>query len=213
MSTYVFSVNITAVVHTGAWTGSKGATGIDKRPVQHAVMATSAGLVGDRVMDRDNHGGVDQAVYAYAREDAAWWERELDREIAPGRFGENLSTSGISLTEAVIGERWTVGAALLEVSRPRIPCRVFAGFWEVPDLVKRFTAHGAPGAYLRVLGEGPIATGDHIEVVHRPTHGVRIGEVFRALTTEPQLLARLLDAPELPQKIRARAERSQPAAL
>jgi MOSC domain-containing protein YiiM len=77
---------------------------------------------------------VDQAVYAYAAEDAAWWDQ------GPGRFGENLTTEGIDVTGAVIGEHWRVGAVLLEVSVPRIPGTTFAGFWQAPDLVKRFTA-------------------------------------------------------------------------
>jgi MOSC domain-containing protein YiiM len=203
---HVFSVNL-AVIRTGDWTGDKGATGIDKRPVQHRVTATATGLIGDRVVDTRHHGGVDQALYAYAREDAAWWEGELGRDVPAGRFGENLSTSGLSLTSAVIGERWAVGDAVLEVSRPRIPCRTFAGFWQVPDLIKRFTAHAAPGTYLRVLQEGEIGAGDRIDVIHQPAHGVQIGEVFRALTTEPHLLTRLLDAPELPDEVRARARR------
>jgi MOSC domain-containing protein YiiM len=114
------------------------------------------------------------------------------------------------VTGAVIGERWLVGPVLLEVSRPRIPCTTFAGFWQAPDLVKRFTQRGAPGAYLRVLDEGDLQAGDPVEVVHRPAHGLTIGETFRALTTEPELLPRLLDAPELPVRIREKALRRQP---
>src|SRR5918994_157148 len=119
---------------------------------------------------------------------------ELDREIGPGRFGENLSTEGLDLTGAVIGERWSVGTAVLEVTSPRIPCMTFTGFWDVPDLIKRFTAHGASGAYLRVIRDGDVGAGDPVEVVSRPAHGVTIGETFRALTGESALLPRLLDA-------------------
>mgnify|MGYP001355372860 CR=1 FL=1 len=202
----VVSVNL-AVVRTGPWTGSMGRTGIDKRPVSGPVKAIRTGLVGDTVVDTAHHGGVDKAVYAYAREDAAWWERELGRPLPPGRFGENLSTEGVDVTGAVIGERWRIGSVLCEVSRPRTPCRVFAGFWDIPDLVKRFTERGWPGAYLRVLEEGEFAAGDAIEVVYRPDHGVTIGEVFRARTTEPALLPRLLEAPQLPESMRVAARR------
>jgi MOSC domain-containing protein YiiM len=165
------------------------------------------GLDGDRVLDTRVHGSIDQALYAYAREDADWWAAELGRELKPGNFGENLSTTGIDLTEAVIGERWAVGTTVLEVSSSRQPCRVFAGFWQVPDLIKRFTARGLPGAYLRVLTEGEIAAGDSIEVVHRPGHGLTIGVLFRALTLEPELLPRLVDVAELPDKYREVARR------
>jgi MOSC domain-containing protein YiiM len=202
----VVSVNI-AVVRAGGWTGDWGRTGIDKRPVPGRVKAGRLGLTGDSIIDTRFHGGVDQAIYAYSQEDAAWWTRELDRDAPPGYFGENLTTEGIELTDAVIGERWTVGGTVLQVCSPRLPCRVFAGFWDVPDLIVRFTERAHPGAYLRVLEEGELGAGDDIAVTHQPGHGVTIGEVFRALTTEPALLPRLLEAPELPTQQADRARR------
>jgi MOSC domain-containing protein YiiM len=160
---------------------------------------------GDAVCDVEHHGGYDQAVYAYATEDAAWWARELDRVVEPGQFGENLTTEGLDQTGAVIGERWAIGSAVLEVSSPRIPCRTLAGFWEVPHMIRRFTQAGRPGAYLRIIIEGDVGTSDRIEVVHRPSHGVTLGETFRALTGDRRLAHRLLEAPELPAAARARA--------
>ncbi|MGH3712394.1 MAG: MOSC domain-containing protein [Micromonosporaceae bacterium] len=206
----LISVNL-AVVRTGAWTGDKGRTGIDKRPTTERVTARRLGLDGDTICDTRHHGGVDQAVYAYATEDAAWWATELSREVRPGQFGENLTTEGIDLTNAVIGERWRIGDAVLQVASVRIPCRVFAGFWDVKDLIKRFTARAHPGAYLRVLTEGELGA-DPVEVFDRPAHGVTVGEVFRALTTEPDLLPRLLDAPELPDEAHETARRRLGAA-
>jgi MOSC domain-containing protein YiiM len=111
------------------------------------------------------------------------------------------------VTGAVIGEQWAIGSALLQVTKPRTPCTTFAGFWGVPDLIKRFTVRATPGAYLRVLREGEVGAGDPVEVVDRPAHGVTIGEVFRAMNLEPDLLPRLLDAPDLPEPIRQKARR------
>jgi MOSC domain-containing protein YiiM len=202
----VLSVNVGKPVY-GAWTGDKGVTGIDKRPVQWPVRLEPLGVEGDHVIDTSVHGGIDQAVYAYASEDAQWWATSLSRQVKPGNFGENLTTAGIDLNRSIIGERWAVGSALLEVSRPRIPCRVFAGFWDVPDLIKRFTVRAHPGTYLRVLTAGSVAPGDGIDVVHRPEHGVTVELVFRALTLEPDLLPRLLEAPQLPQPLRDKAAR------
>jgi MOSC domain-containing protein YiiM len=202
----ILSVNIGRPTRA-AWVGEDRATGIDKRPVAGPVRLEPLGVVGDHVLNRKAHGGVDQAVYAYASEDAAWWAETLGRTLDPGNFGENLTTAGIDLNKCVIGERWTVGTAVLEVSRPRIPCTVFAGFWDVPDLVRRFTERAHPGTYLRVLTPGSVQAGDRIEVVHRPDHGVTIDVVFRALTLEPALLPRLLDAPQLPTALRDLAAR------
>jgi MOSC domain-containing protein YiiM len=171
-------------------------SGIDKRPVDGRVAVHPLGLDGDVQVNRKHHGGEGQALYAYAQEDADWWQRELSRELPPGRFGENLRTSGIDLAGALLGERWRVGTALFEVSAPRIPCANFAAFWGVPDLVKRFTAHGATGGYLRVLETGDVAAGDHVEIVWRPGHGVSTADAFRMLTTESHRLPEL--APALP---------------
>lgn len=180
--------------------GDSDLTAIDKRPAPGAVRVHRLGLDGDRQYDTRHHGGVDKAVYAYAREDARWWEQDLGRALSPGAFGENLTTEGLDVTGAVIGERWRVGDVLLEVAWPRIPCRTFSGFWDVRDLVKRFTARAAPGAYLRVVEEGTVAAGDAVDVVERPGHGVTIGEVFRARSGERALVPRMLQAPALPEE-------------
>jgi MOSC domain-containing protein YiiM len=200
------SVNIARVIE-GGWKSEVGRTGIDKRPAPHRVRVFDHHVDGDTVADVVHHGGPDQAVYAYAREDAAWWSDQLGRDLAPGAFGENLSTLGIDQTGAVIGERWAIGSALFEVSCPRIPCRTFAGFWDVPRLVKWFTEVGRPGAYLRIVVEGDVGAGDAIEVVHRPSHGLTLGETFRALTGDRSLAARLLDAPQLPAEAHESARR------
>lgn len=209
MTGRIVSVNL-GVLRTVPWTAGMGSTGIDKRPTPGRVRAEGVGLVGDVIVDKANHGGYDQAIYAYAREDAAWWAAELDREVLPGAFGENLSTEGIDVTGAVIGERWQVGSTLLEVSRPRIPCRTFAGFWDVPQLIKLFTRRGVPGAYLRIVTEGELGAGDEVRLVNRPEHGVTIGDVFRALTGDRALIPRLLDAPELPAALHEKARRLLP---
>jgi MOSC domain-containing protein YiiM len=164
---------------------------IDKQPVPGRVAVRRLGLDGDTQVNQKFHGGEGQAVYAYAQEDADHWSAELDRDLPPGRFGENLRTAGLDLTGAVIGERWRAGTALLEVTAPRTPCAKFQAYWGVPQLIKRFTAHGASGAYLRVVEPGEIAAGDPVEIVSRPGHGVTLGLAFRAFTTERDRLADL----------------------
>ena len=169
-------------------------SGIDKRPVEGRVAVRELGLDGDVQVNRKYHGGEGQAVYAFAQEDADVWAAELGHDLPPGRFGENLRTAGIDLTAAEIGERWRIGTALVEVTAPRIPCANFARFWDVPDLVKRFTARGATGAYLRVLEPGDVGAGDDVRVVERPGHGVTTGLAFRALTTQRYRVAQLAPA-------------------
>lgn len=191
-----------------------GVTGIDKRPVDGPVEVRApgpelgrSGLVGDHVCDYRHHGGDDQAVYAYAREDLDAWEQELGRPLAGGAFGENLTTAGLDVTGALVGERWRIGDALLEVCSVRIPCRTFAGWLQERAWVKRFTDRGICGAYLRVLEPGSVRAGDRVAVEDRPDHGVTVGLTFRALTVEPELLPRLLAADALVDEAREKAIR------
>ena len=202
----VESVNLAVVLEAG-WKPDVGRTGIDKRPVSGPVPTGDNVLVGDTIADLRSHGGPDQAVYAYAREDAQWWSRRLGRVVEPGAFGENLSTLGVDVTGAVIGERWAIGSAVFEVSCPRIPCTTFAAFWDLPDLIKQFPSAGRPGAYLRIFAPGEVRAGDPVTVAHRPAHGVTIGETFRAMTGDHSLAGRLLEASELPAEIHERARK------
>lgn len=201
-----------------------GLTGIDKRPVEGPVWVDDpgpkgeggSGLAGDAVCDVRHHGGSDQAVYAFAREELDAWERELGRPLANGSFGENLTTAGIGVSGALIGERWRIGADLvLEVTSGRIPCRTFAGHLGEARWVKRFTRAAAPGAYLRVVTPGSARAGDPVEIVHRPDHEVTVELQFRAVTTRRDLLPLLLPAGEAlhPEALRsARAYEAELAA-
>jgi MOSC domain-containing protein YiiM len=179
-----------------------GVTGIDKRPSTEPVALRDpgpdrgvSGAIGDAIGDAHDHGGTDQAVYAYAREDLDVWQAELGRPLSNGVFGENLTTSGLDVNRALVGERWQIGdACVLEVTSPRIPCRTFAGWLEEQLWVRRFTERGAPGAYLRVITPGSVSAGDAITVMHRPAHDVTVAMMFRALTTDKALQPRLAAA-------------------
>jgi MOSC domain-containing protein YiiM len=201
------------------WKGLR-ATGIDKRPVGGPVAVTApgpkgtgmVGLAGDRVYDVQHHGGTDQAVYAYARADLDRWQAELGRPLANGSFGENLTTAGLDVNGALIGERWRIGPdVVLEVSCPRIPCATFQGWLERAGWIKRFTEAALPGAYLRVIEPGDIRAGDQVEIMHRPGHDVTIALAFRAMTREPELLPRLLVADALPEEDKELVRRRIPA--
>ena len=199
--------------------GSGVVTGIDKRPVTGRVEVRApgpkgtggSGLIGDSVCDLRNHGGDDQAVHAYAREDLDDWAAELDRPLHNGVFGENLTTAGIDVTGALIGERWQIGAdVVLEVTVPRIPCRTFADWLGERGWIKRFVAKAVPGAYLRILEPGFIESGDPITVIHRPDHDVTIALAFRAFTNESELLPRLLVADALPEEAKENVRKRTP---
>ncbi|MEU9998277.1 MOSC domain-containing protein [Streptomyces sp. NPDC050848] len=202
----LLSVNVGRAKAVDYTESPSGLTGIDKRPVDGPVRVAppgprgvgTSGLAGDTVCDLRFHGGDDRAVSAFAREDMDLWERELGRPLANGAFGENLTTLGLDVNGALIGERWRVGReVVLEVTGGRIPCRTFAGFVREKGWVRRFTASTAgPGALLRVIEPGEFTVGDPVEVVHRPAHDITVSLLHRAATTERALLPSTLVAAE-----------------
>jgi MOSC domain-containing protein YiiM len=210
-------ITVNLAIPEGSTAKSVGITGINKQPVDGPVLVRPpgpkttglhSGLVGDQIFDIEHHGGDDQAVYAYAREDYDWWETELDRTLPGGIFGENLTTTGLDVNGAVIGERWHIGAGLvLQTTFARIPCATFQAKMAEPQWTKRFAQAARPGAYLRVVEAGQVQAGDEVRVVHRPAHGVTIAEGFRAWMNEPELLPRMLEIEELSADLRDLVQR------
>jgi MOSC domain-containing protein YiiM len=168
-----------------------------KSPVPGRIRAAGVNLAGDEQADRRAHGGPDKALYAYAVEDARWWERELGRALAHGEFGENLTTEGVAVNDALVGERWNVGTAVLEVSEPRVPCWRLGVRMDDPKFPRRFTEALRPGAYLRIVKEGDVGAGDDIAVVERPDHDVTVRDVLRIYAFDRGELERLVRVPQL----------------
>jgi MOSC domain-containing protein YiiM len=174
-------------------------TAIWKSPVTDRRQVTRLNVDGDEQADLRVHGGHDKAVYAYAAESEAWWAEELGvGEVPPGMFGENLTTSGVDVDGAVVGELWRIGTTLLQVCQPRVPCYKLALRFDDPAMPRRFAAAHRPGAYLRVLEEGELGAGDAVAVAQRPGHGVTVADVAAAYHShDVALAARLLDVDEL----------------
>jgi MOSC domain-containing protein YiiM len=209
---HIVSVNVGVPKVVGYETTSLPATGIEKHPVSGPVRITYAGVEGNAVADTANHGDEYMRVYAYSVEDYAFWAAALGRVPTPGQFGEQLTTAGIDLNAAVLGETWRVGTALLQIAHVRIPCLTFKGWmghigYDATAWVRRFVLAGRPGPYFRVLAEGVVEAGDAIEVLERPDHGVTVAELFAAVTIRPDLLPRLVDVPGLKPWITERARR------
>ncbi len=183
---------------------STGTTGIDKRPQSEPIEVRDpgpkhgglgSGVVGDFIGDGHHHGGSDQALYAVQREDLDRWMERLERDIPNGFFGENLTTRRLDVNGARLGERWRIGDTVeVQVTTPRIPCNTFRGWVGEKGWLRTFTLDARPGAYLRILTPGFIAAGDPVTIIHRPDHDVTISLAYRAITTERELLPRLLEA-------------------
>jgi MOSC domain-containing protein YiiM len=184
-------------------------TAIWKAPVEGRIRVRGVNLDGDDQADRSVHGGPDKAVYAYAVEDTRAWEGELGHELGPGAFGENLTTEGVDVSGALVGERWRVGTTLLEVVQPRLPCFKLALRMNDPTFIKRFAAASRPGAYLRIVAEGELGAGDAIELDSEalPEHAVTVRLISDAILLDHSLAAQALEAPQLIPSLRERLTR------
>ncbi len=192
----IVSVNV-GESRTVEFRGRIVSTGIYKFPIEGAVRVEGVNLVGDDQADRRVHGGIYKAVYAYASEDYEWWSTQLGRTLPPGMFGENLTTRGVNVGGAVVGQRWRIGDVALEVSEPRIPCYKLGIRMEDPGFPQVFSAAGRPGSYLRIVEEGSLATGDRIEIGAPPGHGLTVGDVARIYDRDRYEAGRLLGAAQL----------------
>ena len=207
---HLLSVNIgqPAPVQIGA---RRQVSGIDKQPLPGRVWIGEAGLEGDRVVNTRYHGGPDQAVYVYTREDYDFWEAELGRALPPGLFGENLLIGGLESAALRVGDRLEFGesgGALLEVTAPRIPCATLAAHVGDPGFVKHFKGVARPGFYTRVLRGGEVGPGDSVRLIPGPAEAPSIGELFALhykRTADPAKLASYLNFP-LAVRVRADVE-------
>jgi MOSC domain-containing protein YiiM len=200
----VLSVNVGSVREI-EWRGRRVTTGIWKHAVSGRVALRGVNFLGDDQADRTVHGGPDKAVYAYAREDYDFWRDHQRIDTSPGLFGENLTTEGLDLSRALVGERWTVGSAVLEVAQPRLPCFKLGLRMGDPHFPKRFLAASRMGAYLRIVREGDVGANDPVLVTNRPDHEVTLHFMVEALR-DPGKAAVLRELPYLPDFWRQLAE-------
>src|SRR5687768_10962809 len=154
-------------------------TGIYKLPVQEPVEIKSLGIEQDAICDTKSHGGPDQAIYVYGGADYAWWSKELEREIAPGTFGDNLTISGLESAQFNVGDYIHIGDVTLQVTAPRIPCGTFATRMDDPQWVKRFRHAERPGLYCRVVKEGFVKAGEPVSIERYTNETISLLEMFR----------------------------------
>jgi MOSC domain-containing protein YiiM len=192
----VLSVNV-GTAREFEYSGRTAKSAIWKTPAAGRIAARGVNLAGDEQADRGAHGGPDKAVYAYAVEDALWWEKEIGRSLTPGAFGENLTTEGLEVNDARIGERWEIGSTVFEVSEPRVPCWRLGVRMNDNHFPRRFTEALRPGSYLRIVVEGELGAGDGIRVVDRPETDLTVRDVFRIYTRDRHEAERLLAVPQM----------------
>jgi MOSC domain-containing protein YiiM len=184
-------------------------TGIFKQPIPGSVEVGALGLAGDHIANKTHHGGPDQAVYVYSQHDYAWWEQQLNRTLAPGWFGENLTLSHLGPHSPRVGDVWQFSGGLtLHLTGPRIPCSKLAARMGDPGFVKAFVQANRGGVYARVLQPSAVQKGESVTVVPGPTEAPTIDalfELWHQRKKDPVRLRHALDYP-LGERLRQRLE-------
>ena len=174
---HIVSVNVGLPADV-QWRGKVVRTAVWKRAVSGRVMARRLNLDGDGQGDLQGHGGVHRAVMVYQLASYRYWERVLQRTLTEyGMFGENLTVDGLADDEVCVGDRYRIGAALFEVSQPRVTCYRVGIRMDEPRLPALLVSHRKPGFYFRVVEEGEIGAGDEIVRVERGREGMTVAEV------------------------------------
>lgn len=178
--------------------GESVSTAIYKKPVVGRVVLRTLNLDGDRQADLSVHGGPTKAVYFYPSEHYAFWQAEFPgMDLQPGMFGENFTTLGLSEQETNIGDKFRIGAAVVMVTEPRMPCYKLGIRFGRVDVIKKFLVSGRSGFYCSVLQEGEVGAGDRIQLIERTQDRVRVSDITRLYSSEKHSVEMLQLAIEL----------------
>ena len=160
-------------------------TGIFKEPIQRRVKLRKLNLDGDKQADLIVHGGIDKAVYSYAKEHYEFWRQDLqDMSLPWGMFGENFTTEGLFEESVNIGDTLQIGTARVIATQPRMPCYKLGVKFGRMDIIKRFLASGLTGIYFKVLQEGEVGAGDEIKLINRDPNNVTVRDIVRLYTVD-----------------------------
>ncbi|RHZ93547.1 MOSC domain-containing protein [Cereibacter sphaeroides] len=174
--------------------GSDVLSGIGKTPVAGPLTLGPEGFEGDEQADRRVHGGAEKAVHHYPADHYESWRAELGdlpTLLAPGGFGENLSTVRLTETEVAVGDTFRLGGALIQVSQGRQPCWKLNHRFGVPDMARRVQLTGRTGWYYRVLEPGTVAPGDRLQLIDRRAPDWTLRRLWQALYVDRMNLAEL----------------------
>ena len=177
-------------------------TGIFKEPIQRRVKLRKLNLDGDKQADLTVHGGIDKAVYSYAKEHYEFWRQDLqDMSLPWGMFGENFTTEGLFEESVNIGDTLQIGTARVIATQPRMPCYKLGVKFGRMDIIKRFLASGLTGIYFKVLQEGEVGAGDEIKLINRDQNNVTVRDIVRLYTVDRedvQTMERAVKVKDLP---------------
>jgi ferredoxin-NADP reductase/MOSC domain-containing protein YiiM/ferredoxin len=173
----LLSINI-GTPQVVSWRGHEVTTAIFKHPAEGPRFVGRINVEGDDQADRLAHGGEHRAVMVYQIESYRYWQEQLGRDdFTYGQFGENFTVDGLADDEVCVGDHYRIGAALFEVTQPRVTCYRVGIRMEEPRMPALLVSHRRPGFYMRVLEEGTVEAGQDILKVARGPEAMTVAEI------------------------------------
>lgn len=188
---------------------------IAKQPVAGAVRISWDGLEDDAVADPIHHGGWDKAIHLYPQDHYGWWrERKPGHPLldTPGAFGENIASRGMTEADICLGDRFSLGSAVVEVSHGRQPCWKLDHRFGARDVMATIVKTTRSGLYFRVIRQGEAQSGTRMDLLERPLPDWSIARIFQLLIAgghkrDPEAVRALADMPLLAEAWRDRARK------
>ena len=206
----VISTNIGKAT-TFLWNGREEQTGIFKYPTDEPLFLSKMDVLKDTVIDRVHHAGFNKACYLFASGHYPYWKGLYpDLEWDWGMFGENLTVEGLDESQMRIGDIYSIGSALVQVSQPREPCYKLGVRFGNAKILKEFIDYGYSGTYVRILEEGQVKTGDKIILLKKSENTLTVKECFQIILAkekDPIILQKAINNPSLPEYKRDRLKK------
>lgn len=179
-----------------------------KTEISGPVFVSTLGIDSDEHVYED-HGGPDMALLAYPIEHYAFWrEQGLDLPLG-GAMAENLTVRGLLESVVMIGDRFRIGSAVVEVSQPRSPCYKIAARYGRKDMPVIVQETGFTGYLMRVLTPGHIRSGDSMDLIARTGRGISVAEAGRVVNVDRndrESIRRVLSEERLGSSVRRKLE-------
>lgn len=190
------------------WNGEKVVTSIFKKPTHNSVEVTKLGITGDTQSDKEHHGGIYKAVYAYPFEHYSTWKEILpESNFDIPAFGENLTTIGLLEKDVLIGDEYKIGSVILKVTEPRLPCNRLNIRLNNNLAVKEFSTLRFPGIYFSVIQDGNMSVDDEIELFNRDENSISVydlNNIFLSNTGNVETIKKAFQIPYLRDKWKER---------
>lgn len=135
------------------------------------------GFIIDNQSDRSHHGGRDKAICVYSQKYYSFFKEKHNLDLPLCAFGENLTIEDLDDSEICLGDRFSCGEIILEVSQPRQPCWKISSIIGIKSLTAMIVKESKTGFYFRVIKGGDFQKNNDLELISRDYPDITIEHI------------------------------------